>query len=334
MKKTISILVAVVMVVATVVGAGCAGVEKSAGPLEKVTIGINATSLLSTLVHIAEEKGYFLEEGIDAEIRGYLTGKAALAALFNGEVDVATVAETPIVVNSFDRNDFALFVTIVDSAQHLKALARKDRNINAPQDLIGKKVATTIGTTAHLFTVTFFTLNGLDTADVEIVDLKPGEMVEAIANGDVDAIFAWEPNISRAQEILGDNAIALPSVVGYPAKFNLASKNDFIENNPELITRIIRALAKVEEFTESNRQESIAIIASRLETDTEDIARIWNIYRFRLSLSQSLIIALEDAAKWAIENDLTSATEVPNYLDYIYMDALEEVKPEAISIIR
>ena len=333
MKNTVFILVTVVMLVTTGMVSSCAGVDKPVVPLEKVTIGISDTSLLPALVHIADEKGYFLEEGIDAEITGYPAGKFALAALFNGEVDVATVAETPIVVNSFDRNDFAIFVTILDSAQHLKALARKDRNISTPQDLIGKKLATTIGTTAHLFMSRFFILNGLDTADVEIVNMKPGEMVEAIVNGDVDAIFTWEPNILKAQESLGDNAIVLPSIVGYQATFNLVSKNDFIENNPELITRIIRALAKAEEFTESNRQESIAIMASRLETDTEDIAKIWDIYRFRLSLSRSLIVALENAARWAIANNMTDKTAMPNYLDFIYFDGLEAVSPEAVTII-
>ena len=100
-----------------------------------------------------------------------------------------------------------------------------------------------------------------------------------------------------------------------------------------MITRIIRALAKAEEFTESNRQESIAIMASRLETDTEDIAKIWDIYRFRLSLSRSLIVALENAARWAIANNMTDKTAMPNYLDFIYFDGLEAVSPEAVTII-
>jgi len=334
MKKTISILVAVVMVVATVVGAGCAGVEKPDGPLEKVTIGISATSLLPSLVHIAEEKGYFLGEGIDVEIKEYPTGKAALAATFNGEVDMGTVADTPIVTNSFERNDFAVLVTILDSARHAKALARKDSNISTPQDLVGKKVATTIGTTAHFFLVTFFTLNGIDTSDVEIVDLRPGEMVVAITSGNVDAIFAWEPNILESQKSLGDNAIVLSSRVGYEATFNLTTKNDFIENHPESIRKIIKALAKAEEFTKDNREESVDIIALRLGADREDIDKLWDDYRFRLSLSQTLITTLEDEARWAIRSSFTDKTEVPNYLDYIHMDALEEVKPEAISIIR
>jgi len=334
MKKTIFLLVAVVMVVTTGVITGCTGTEKPAGPLEKVTIGISTTSLLPALIHIAEEKGYFLEEGIDVEIKGFPTGKAALAATFSGEVDMGTVADTPIVSNSFERNDFAVFMTIVDSAQHSKALARKDRNINTPQDLVGKKVATAIGTTAHFFMSVFLTLNGIDASDVEIVNMKPGETVEAIVNGDVDVIFAWEPNVLNAAKSLGDNAIILSSDVGYEATFNLVTMNGYIENNPGLIRKVIKSLAKAEEFVSNNREESIRIIALRLETDREGIDKLWDGYRFEISLSQSLILTLEDVARWSIRSNFTDKTEVPNYLDYIYMAALEEVEPEAVNIIR
>ena len=92
-------------------------------------------------------------------------------------------------------------------------------------------------------------------------------------------------------------------------------------------------MGKAEEFIRDNREESVEIIASRLKAEKEDIDKLWDDYNFRLTLSQSLIITLEDEARWAIKNKLTDATEVPNYLDYIYMDALEEVKPEAVGII-
>jgi len=324
----------VIIVVVGISAGGCQGQPGKPEQFEKVTIGISATSLLASLVHIAEERGYFLEEGIDVEVKGYPTGKAALAATFSGEVDMGTVADTPIVSNSFERNDFAVFLTIVDSAQHSKTLARKDRDINIPQDLVGKKVATTIGTTAHFFMSVFLTLNGIDVSDVEIVNMKPGEMVEAIVNGDVDAICAWEPNVLNAAKNLGDNAIILPSDVGYKATFNLVTMNGYIENNPELIRNVIKALVKAEEFASNNRGESIDIIASRLETDREDIDKLWDGYRFKISPSQSLIITLEDVARWSMRNNFTDKTEVPNYLDYIYMDALETVKPEAVGIIR
>ena len=181
--------------------------------------------------------------------------------------------------------------------------------------------------------VTFFALNRMDIDQVEIVDMKPSQMVEAIVNGEVDAIFGWEPNVTEAAERLGDNALLLPSEVGYMATFNLASTDDFIEDNPESIRRVIRALTKAEEFAEQNREESVDILASRLETDREDIDKLWDGYEFRLSLSQSLLITLESEAKWLIRSNFTNKTEIPNFLDYIYMDALDEIRPESISII-
>ena len=90
------------------------GPQKPTGPPEKVIIGISATSLLPSLIHIAKKNGYFLEEGIDMEIKGYPAGKFALAATFNGEIDMCTVADPPIVLNSFKRNDFAVFSTILN----------------------------------------------------------------------------------------------------------------------------------------------------------------------------------------------------------------------------
>jgi NitT/TauT family transport system substrate-binding protein len=51
-------------------------------------------------------------------------------------------------------------------------------------------------------------------------------------------------------------------------------------------------------------------------------------------LDQTILITLEDEARWAIREGLIDKKEIPNYLDFIYMDLLENVKPEAITIIR
>lgn len=309
------------------------GTQKSEKEIEKVTLGLSATSLLPSLVHIASEKGYFLEEGIDMEVKGYPTGKHALAATLAGEVDMGTVADIPIVSNSFKRDDFYIFATVVDSARHAKALGRKDRGINAPHDLAGKRIATTIGTTAHFFMEEFFVFNQMDFSEAELVNMKPKEMVKAIINGDVDAIFTWEPNISNALKALGDNGVTLPDYVGYMATFNLVSKRGFIRDKPELISGVIKGLVRAEDFVNENREESIDIIAAFLKTEPRVIDALWDIYRFRISLSQTLLITLEDQARWKIGKKLTDETEVPNYLDYIYFDALEEINSDAVTII-
>ena len=61
---------------------------------------------------------------------------------------------------------------------------------------------------------------------------------------------------------------------------------------------------------------------------------VWPHYQFLLSLDQSLITAMEDEARWMIENDLTSQAEVPDFGDYIYENVLREIKPDRVNIIR
>jgi NitT/TauT family transport system substrate-binding protein len=43
---------------------------------------------------------------------------------------------------------------------------------------------------------------------------------------------------------------------------------------------------------------------------------------------------MEDEARWMIRNQFTSEKQVPDFLDYLYLDGLQSVKPEAVNIIR
>ena len=47
-----------------------------------------------------------------------------------------------------------------------------------------------------------------------------------------------------------------------------------------------------------------------------------------------MIAAMEDKARWMIANNLTTQTQVPNSLNYIYLNGLREVVPESINIIQ
>ena len=67
--------------------------------------------------------------------------------------------------------------------------------------------------------------------------------------------------------------------------------------------------------------------------DKETTALIWESFSFKLFLDQTIPITLEDEARWAIKEGLVDKKDVPNYLDYIYVDALKEAKPEAVTII-
>ena len=91
---------------------------------------------------------------------------------------------------------------------------------------------------------------------------------------------------------------------------------------------------KAEKFARENPDEAQEIVAGKIGMDRAKFNEIWELFNFKVALDQSLLLTLEAEARWAIKNKLTNKTEVPDYLYYIYMDALEEVKPKAVGIIR
>jgi ABC-type nitrate/sulfonate/bicarbonate transport system substrate-binding protein len=300
---------------------------------DKVTLGAE-TSLLTAAVWVAEDQGYFQEQGLDLTIKEFDSGKASFNDMLNGGVDISTVAPTPIMFNSFKRQDFSIFATFVDSNEDVKVITRKDVGINSAADLKGKKIGIVDGSTSQFFLGAFLIYNQIFKSDVETVSFTPSELPSALQNGDVDAIVIWEPHAYNAINLLGDNSLVIPSSEVYTETFNLMVLNKFVEDNPEIIEKFLMAVDEATNFIKNNKEESQTIVAERLNLDQEIITTLWDDFKFKISLDQSLLVTLEDEARWAIENDLTDAKEVPNYLDYIHLNTLEKVKPEAIGIIR
>jgi len=60
--------------------------------------------------------------------------------------------------------------------------------------------------------------------------------------------------------------------------------------------------------------------------------REWQDYSFAAVLNQSLILNLEDQARWMVRGEAGSARLGPNFLDFIYTDGLQVVQPDAVRI--
>jgi ABC-type nitrate/sulfonate/bicarbonate transport system substrate-binding protein len=210
--------------------------QMPSGPLEKVTVGAEA-SLLTAAIWVAESKGYFEREGLEVTIKEFESGRASFRAMLDGEgIDISTVAPTPIMFSSFKRNDFAIFATFVYSYDDVKVIARNDKGIATAADLKGKKVGTPAGTTGQFFLNAFLTDNGIPAKEVEVIDISPPELPGALANNQVDAIVIWEPHGYNAQKLLGpDKAKRLPSSDVYKETFNFMVMKEYADAHPEVL---------------------------------------------------------------------------------------------------
>jgi len=303
------------------------------GPAEPITIGTVLLEPTAPII-VAEEKQFFAHNGLDVTLKLYDTGLSAVDGMLRGEVDIsAPVAEYVLVGKAFDKCKIQTIASI-DEVDYAFIIGRKDRGIQAISNLNGKKVGVALGTILEFYLGRFLELHGMNIKDVVLVDTKLSQSANAIIGGDVDAVISFAPYANAAQNKLGDNVVLWPAQSSQIFYSLVICREDWITDHPQLVNRFLKSLAQAEEYIVQNPMKARVMVQKRLDLDDVYMNTFWPEHQFSLCLDQSLIAAMEDEARWMIANDLTTEKQVPDFMDYISMDCLKAIVPEAVNIIR
>jgi NitT/TauT family transport system substrate-binding protein len=306
---------------------------RSPGTPESITIGTTPNEL-STLIWIAQERGFFAKNGLNVTVKTYDTGLSSVNGLLGGESHLATISEYVYVSKIFSGENLTALGSIAKTDNEY-LIARKDRGIQNITDLRGKKVGITRKTTNEFFFGRLLNLNNVPIQDITVVDVKPQQMANALAGGDVDAVLTWNPGAGTVIRRLGASNVSVWQAQSNQYKYwLLVSRQDLVNRSPATITRVLRSLDEAETFTDNNPDEARTIVQERWHLDNATLRDSWGENQFAISLDQSLIIAMEDEARWLIQNNLTTKTNVPVFTDNLYVAGLETVSPESVNIIR
>jgi NitT/TauT family transport system substrate-binding protein len=114
----------------------------------------------------------------------------------------------------------------------------------------------------------------------------------------------------------------------------LYGTSDLTKQRPEIIERYLRSLVQAEDYIRQHNDEARDIVGKYLHYEEPYMTTVWSHINYDVSLDQDLLITMEDQARWAIENKLTTATTIPDFLEFMYFDGLEAVKPDGITVVR
>jgi len=247
----------------------------------KVRISYSSRSNSVTPFWVALQKGFFKEEGLDAELIQVNPRLGAIAVL-NGDLDFTTTFGSTL--RSIVQGGFPVkFVFVsVKKSEHSLIVRPEIKDIKG---LAGKRfgVATLLGSDQRAGEE-MMRAKGFSPAALKIIALGDSPVrMQAIRAGIVDAIAIGPPQDlmlkAEGYTILAgpqDVEIALPTS-------GLAVTSRMLQENPQLIKRTLRAMLKAQRFVFENKRETLQIMMRWLEQSPEVAERSYELTSISLS---------------------------------------------------
>ncbi len=289
------------------------------------------SSPISGVTMVAQANGYFEDHGLNVEILGFTSGRAALEAVIGGGAQIATTAEAPTTAAAMAKTPIAFLARTQYS--DLKTLTASESGIETIEDLAGKRIGYTGGTGGEVYSAKLLEAAGLTRDDVTMINMRPQEMAPAISAGAIDAFNTWEPHVANAQNALGDDVSLINTSGIYAETFNIVTMQDYLEDNSDVLERFMAALLDAEAYILQNPDAAIPIIAEAASMPESDLSATWNDYVYQVVLDQRTLDVLNAHAEWRIESgNHAGPAELPDWSEFIYPGVLEAIAPERVQV--
>lgn len=255
--------------------AGTAGASGAAGggSGSKVIIGVGGQTLLTYLpTTLAQQLGYYKEEGVDVELQDLQGGSKALTAMIGGSTQVTSGYYEHTIQMQAKNQSIEAFVDMgLSSGLALVVAPKNEGSIKGIADLKGKNVGVTApGSSTDMFVKYLLSKNGLQPTDAAVSAIGAGSSaVAAVQNNQVDAAVMLEPDISVLAKRLGKAPVILQdvrNVDGLKAVFGteswpsacLYAKTDWIEKNQDAVGKLAKAIRRTLEYIGEHSGQEIA----------------------------------------------------------------------------
>lgn len=249
------------VVLALVLALALSIVPVSALSSQKIRIGYLRNDLHHLAAWVAIDKGFFRGEGVEVEVEGvFNAGPEEMSAFASKSLDMGYLGVAPSATGLANKSARVKAVALAN-AEGSSLVVRKDSPIRNVKDLAGKTVAI-----PGYASVQDFLLRkalegaGVDPLKVNIIVIKPPEMIVALDAKQIDAFIAWEPNPSKAVTMgIGRELISSPMIWKDHPCCVVAVEEAFLRENPQGVRAFLRAHVKATDYIRKNPDEALRI---------------------------------------------------------------------------
>jgi ABC-type nitrate/sulfonate/bicarbonate transport system substrate-binding protein len=234
--------------------------------LERIVITYPSRSIASVDLYIAQDRGFFRQEGLLAEVV-QVRGNIGVTALLSG--DAHAINNVGTLIRAMERTELPAKVVSQSLKKNLFWLVTK-QDVRSLSDLRGKIFGTTtLGGSQHLAAVRFLQKAGLDPSrDITVVvggDV-PAQL-QSLVSGVIQLAALSPPTIILARDkfklkIHGSTLDDLPNLQN-----GLAFSEKLLREKRELVKRILRARSRAHRYFWEDERGTAEVLANYLKVD-------------------------------------------------------------------
>lgn len=256
----------------------------------------------------AMEKGYSREEGLAIEVIR-APGGVATQGMLSGQFHFSTSASSSLSA-AVRGGPIKLVYTNLSRPSYSLVSIKPD--ITSAKDLVGKKVAiNSFGDTGHLSTLLYLKKMGVNPSSVLFITVGRNEVrMPALLSGAIDAA----PLVPRDLVALSKQKYIMLADLGKEIQLvwnGVSVSSKLLAENPQLVERYLRAVAKGREFARRYRDDTIALISKHDPSSVEAIKVDYEVTKASMTEDGSLpddVLREEIASR----GELTKVAKLPS----------------------
>ena len=277
----------------------------------------------------AKGKGFFKDEGLDADVTVFTTGATATEAFRAGRGDFISAGDLPSAAMWKMGNAIGL-APLSSDTEIFGIVGRKP--INSPADLRGRKVATRMGSTGEFLLYRYLATGNVAASELNIVDLAPPDMVLALVHGDIDA-FAWLAPFTTRAVSTGKDVKLITSAKGLANnRIVLSVTKSFAEQNPSLVRKVLRATDRATQFVRANPGEATRIWAEAVQGDVTQSLPVVRLISYDMTFDNAFVNDMNELARFMVQKG--ALKEPINWNAEMNTDFLRQVDPKLVTASR
>jgi taurine transport system substrate-binding protein len=222
-------------------------------------------------------------------------GGDVIKAMASGDIPIGEVGSSPATAAAAQGLDVEV-IWILDDINNAEQLAVSTKSgIADLAGVKGKKIATPFVSTSHYQLTYALDKAGIKPGDLQVINLRPPEILAAWERGDIDGAFVWDPVLAKIKASGGKAILSSADVAkqGAPTFDAIIVNRAWAEKNKDFVVALLKAIDKADADYRANAakytpdSDAVKAIAKVVGATPADVPATLAEYAFPTAADQA-----------------------------------------------